>query len=152
EKVFISRECDLSFLQPEPGVIIDAGANVGYASVFFAETFPKARIIAIEPEPANFALLQQNTAPYANVTPVRAAIWPHAASVSIENPNDEAWAFRVQEGDRSNGNTIRGVSVPELVAEHGISSIDIFKIDIEGAEKELFQPGCESWLKKTQIL
>jgi hypothetical protein len=55
---------------PFPGVpqlIIDAGANVGYASVRFAELYPNADIVAIEPDRGNFAMLQQNVAPYPRV-------------------------------------------------------------------------------------
>jgi hypothetical protein len=44
----------------EPKTIVDAGANIGLTSVYFANRWPKARIIAIEPEPSNYALLLKN--------------------------------------------------------------------------------------------
>jgi FkbM family methyltransferase len=58
-----------------PPVIIDAGANVGLCAVFYANRFPDARIIAIEPEPSNYEMLKKNTAPYPNITTVHAALW-----------------------------------------------------------------------------
>ena len=58
-----------------PPVIIDAGANVGLSAVFYANRFPNARIIAIEPEPSNYEMLKRNVVPYSNVTPVQAALW-----------------------------------------------------------------------------
>jgi len=152
EKIFISREYDLPGVDTNPRVIIDVGANVGYASVFFAERYPEARIIAIEPEEENFSLLQRNTAPYRNVTSLRAALWPHPAAVSIDNPNDASWAFRIRERPLPTGDAVRGISMMELLDEYDIADIDLLKIDIEGAEKEVFQAGCESWLERTRVL
>ncbi len=59
----------------EPGVIIDAGANIGTSSIFFARKYPGARIFAIEPETSNFTLLKKNTRKYRNIVPIKAAIW-----------------------------------------------------------------------------
>ena len=43
-------------------LIIDTAGNIGADAVFFAYAFPKARVIAIEPDPAKFQLLNANTA------------------------------------------------------------------------------------------
>jgi hypothetical protein len=48
-------------------VIIDGGANVGYASLYFAACFPDALVVAIEPDPASFALLCRNVAQFQNI-------------------------------------------------------------------------------------
>ena len=48
-----------------PGFIIDAGANIGIASLYFLHQYPNARIVAIEPHPGNSELLRKNLAPYA---------------------------------------------------------------------------------------
>src|SRR3989344_5879030 len=57
--IFVEGEYNI---QPktEPSFIIDAGANVGFTAVYFANRFPKARIIAIEPEESSFNLLKRN--------------------------------------------------------------------------------------------
>ena len=47
---------DLPF---NPTVIVDAGANCGISPVYFALRVPNAKIIALEPEPSNFAILQK---------------------------------------------------------------------------------------------
>ncbi len=43
-------------------LILDAGANIGASVVYFARTFPRAHLVALEPAPDNFALLQANAA------------------------------------------------------------------------------------------
>ena len=64
-QVFINQDYDLKRLQrygdimgwyqqSEKPVIIDAGANIGAASLWFSLTFPKAKIIAVEPDIGNF--------------------------------------------------------------------------------------------------
>lgn len=42
-----------------PRVIVDAGANIGLASLFFANKYADAKIIAIEPEEHNFKILKK---------------------------------------------------------------------------------------------
>src|SRR5207245_10256087 len=54
EQVFIDREYDLPIGDRRPKFIIDGGANVGCASVFFSRKFPQASIWAFEPERSNY--------------------------------------------------------------------------------------------------
>ena len=63
-EIFIARDYDFP-VHREIRTIIDAGANIGLSSVFFAHKYPRARVVAIEPEAENFALLQRNTRGYA---------------------------------------------------------------------------------------
>ena len=54
--VFEERDCDVG-LAPEPGLIIDGGANVGFASVLFANKYPRTRILAVEPHRDNTVII-----------------------------------------------------------------------------------------------
>ncbi len=152
EKVFISREYDFPFPNGQPALIIDAGANVGYASLFFTHRFAEARVIAVEPERVNYELLIRNTAPYANITTVRAALWSRSTTLRIANPHDEPWAFRVVEAAAADSEAVQGVTVPELMALAAAETVGILKIDIEGAEQEVFGPSSEMWLSKVHVI
>jgi hypothetical protein len=59
-EVFLQQAYRLALQRP-PSVIVDAGANIGLTSVYFALRYPAARIVAVEPEASNFALLTTNT-------------------------------------------------------------------------------------------
>jgi hypothetical protein len=48
----------------EPKLILDCGANVGYASAYFLSRYPRTFVIAVEPDPKNFAQLVKNLEPY----------------------------------------------------------------------------------------
>jgi FkbM family methyltransferase len=149
EKVFLDQEYRIDMADLAPRLIIDAGANVGYAALFFARRFPSARVLAVEPEAANFAQLVRNTAAYPRVTPIHAALWSRAEPLAIANPQAESWSFQVAAGAQGG---VRGVTVPELLGLAGAERVDILKLDIEGAEKELFADGAERWLGRVGML
>jgi len=128
--------------------IIDAGAYAGYSTVYFATHHPDAKIIAIEPDPENFSLLCANCSAYANVHPVHAGLWKSSACLRIKNAGVEKWAFRLIETDQPAADTIKGVTIPDLMKQFGVGRIDILKLDIEGAEAGLFSSGFEAWLDK----
>ncbi|HEY7772510.1 MAG TPA: FkbM family methyltransferase, partial [Marinagarivorans sp.] len=67
QQVFIDREYQFK-VSKQPKVIVDAGANIGLAAIYFANQYPNAKIIAIEPEKGNFDQLTANTKPYPNIT------------------------------------------------------------------------------------
>jgi predicted O-methyltransferase YrrM len=46
-------------------LILDCGANIGLSSIWFARKYPRATVIAVEPESENFRMLTMNTAEYA---------------------------------------------------------------------------------------
>jgi FkbM family methyltransferase len=152
-QVFLNHEYSLPQTM-KPGLIIDAGANVGYASVYFANRYPEARITAVEPEASNVALLRENIAPYPNINLVQAGLWHRNMLLTIGNPEDEKWLFQVKEADSDRqpvANSIEAVTINDLLAAAGADRIDILKIDIEGAEKEVFAHSQE-WLDKVGMI
>jgi FkbM family methyltransferase len=150
-EVFIQQAYRISLRQP-PAVIVDAGANIGLTSVYFAIRYPSARIIAVEPEASNFALLQANTAPYANVTPVRAALWRENTGVDVIDPGKGKWGFQtVADAGRPAIQRVPGMTVDALMDRCGLQAIDVLKIDIEGAEKEVFAD-ASAWIDRVGVL
>lgn len=149
EKVFVEEEYRLpdynnSEFAIRPKLIIDAGANVGMTSLYFAHTFPDATIIAIEPESSNFELLSRNCAAIPNIILKKAALWPSEAKLQIRDENTDKWMFSVEPGKGSG--SIDTVTIPGILEATKLGHIDLLKIDIEGAERELFEAGAERWL------
>jgi FkbM family methyltransferase len=147
-KVITEREYDFSEIA-EPLTIVDAGANIGLASIYFAHKFPRARVISLEPEAANFELLQRNARGYANIECVPKALWAESGTVNIFDPGEGAWAFRtISEGDQAGSKCVGSVdciNVRDLMSKFGLQRIDLLKIDIEGSEKEVFE-GSAAWI------
>ena len=149
-QVFMQQEyaIDYGF---EPEVIIDGGANVGFAAVYFAERFPGARSVSVEPEESNFALLERNVAPYANVTPVRGALWWKKETLSFRDPDAAKWSFEVEAGEAAADAGIEAFTVPELLAMVGAEEAGLLKLDIEGAELGLLEHP-ESWKPQVRAM
>jgi FkbM family methyltransferase len=112
-------------------VIIDCGANIGLASLWYAAKFPEAKIIAVEPEPENFRILTMNAAGYSNITVVCGAISDRQARVSLHNVGDEPWAWETVESEAGDGLTY---TIPSLMKGLPDLELMIVKIDIEGAK------------------
>jgi len=139
EQIFIDRDYDPVAQLPSP-LIIDCGANVGYASALFLSRFPGAALVAVEPDPSNFSVLERNLAPYDNpIRLVEGAVWSSNTTLSLEEApyrDGEEWSRQVT-ASRGPG-AVRAYDIPTLLAESGHDRIGLLKVDIEGAECELF--------------
>lgn len=138
-------------LPPRASLIIDAGANIGLASVFFANRYSQATILAVEPSGPNVTLLRQNIAPYPHVTIREAGLWHKKEPLHFLNPTADFWAFRVEPCKPEEAN-FPSVTIPELLEAHGQTPIDILKMDIEGSERQLLLEGDASWLDRVNLL
>ena len=152
EQVFIDGEYDIPGIRQEPGFILDAGANIGCASIFFARRYPSATIWAIEPERSNFAILSENAATRKRIVPVEGAVWKTDGEVAIVNPTDDKWAFRVQSNCGGNRTTVKAFSIPSIMEMAGVEHIDILKLDIEGAEKEILEFSSTRWMHRVSTI
>ncbi len=84
-EIFIKQHYEF-LVKKSPEVIIDAGANIGLASIYFANKYPKAKIIAIEPEKGNFAILKKNVSPYSNIFLIQAVLWNKNEKINLLDP------------------------------------------------------------------
>jgi len=151
-KIFIDEEYKLP-VNIEPKLIVDGGANIGCASVFFANRYPGAQIIAIEPEESNFSLLEVNTRHYTNIRLIKAALWNKNGNLKIiEFEEYKKWGFRVEETQSFNSDTIKAITLTDVLKKPQYDRIDILKLDIEGAEKEVFTNNYEEWLPKVGVI
>lgn len=151
-KIFKDVEYGLPYPDSEVSFIIDGGSNAGYSTLYFAHRFPNAKIISVEAEASNYELVVKNTRLYPNIIPLHAALWHRNAMLKIDNPNAGKWAFRVSEADQERTSMVKAVTIDELLESYQGQEISILKLDIEGAEKELFESGYERWLNQVEVL
>ena len=133
----------------EPKLIIDCGANVGYSSVYFLEKFPSAHVVAIEPDPSNFRLLVKNLTRFGSrAEAIQGGIWSETGKLKTvlgEFGDGREWATTVREVNPNENPDTLAFDIP-AVTPVGYDRISLLKIDIEGAEIELFSNGSNRWL------
>jgi len=145
DQIFVERQYQcLDNLEPK--LIVDCGANVGYSSAYFLSRFRQSYLLAVEPDPANFALLQKNLAPYrGRFDAIQAAVWPRQEGLRFNSAfagSGQEWARAVEPTRDGDINTI---DIPSLIKRSPYDRISLLKIDIEEAERELFS-STDQWL------
>jgi len=128
-------------------VIIDAGANVGAASLWFAQAFREAQVVAIEPDPGNAKLLRLNVAGEGRISVLEAAIAGEPGRVSLAG-NGMSWAVQTI---RSDHGELQAVTMEQSVATVPNGELFIAKIDIEGFELDLFA-GDQNWIDRATVI
>ncbi len=131
--------------------IIDAGGNIGLTSVYFSAHFPNASIVSVEPDIDNFNVLTANLT-QKSVTCIWGAVWYHNGQLTLVNDfrDQLSWSRRVQEVEQNTNHVVPAYSIMHIKEQHNFDCIDILKIDIEGAEKELFAE--PTFLKYTKCI
>ena len=133
-------------------LIIDAGANVGAASIWFAMQYPDARVLAIEPEPSIAAICRKNVEAAPNVEVVEAAIGATPGHVSLSPPGTESFAIQTtRQSAQADAGSVRIVTISELLEASPDQELLIAKVDIEGFEADLFAQNIE-WLDSLPVL
>jgi FkbM family methyltransferase len=117
----------------QPRTVVDLGSHIGVSVIWFRSQFPQARILAVEPDPESFHKLALNTGELPGVELRECAI-TEADGTEVELKHTrEAWTSSLG-GAADRVVQVRGRSLDALLAEAGIDSIDLMKIDIEGSE------------------
>jgi len=133
-------------------IIIDLGANIGAETIRFAKMHPKARIFAVEAVKENFNTLVLNTKNNSNIKPIFAAIWDKKANLKLISRSSGSQSWYLRESVQDEDSDIRGVILDEILKENNIFEIDILKVDIEGAEKQLFSISCKQWIHSVKCI
>lgn len=122
-----------------PATILDIGGNIGAAAIYFARTYPAARVFTFEPVASNYALLAKNIAPYPLIRGFNVALGARDETIElIESPDrDNFGGFSVfQRGATAECRRIpvECRSVGSVLREIGVEVPDLVKVDTEGAE------------------
>lgn len=138
-----------------PSTILDLGANIGMASIYFSRQYPQAQIACVEPIGDNLRLLRNNLA----MNDVKAYIFSAAIDVAdgkaVMELGDKDYAHRISEQHRITpvGSTlvVSALSVGTILDRLRWDRVGLLKVDIEGHEKTLFAKNCD-WLHRIDAM
>jgi FkbM family methyltransferase len=138
--------------------IIDLGANIGLASLYFAGHYPSCRLLAVEPNPPTYRVLTanlRNLIESGRCRTLQAAVWGSerklVADPSQGKEHYSAFATREASGAEADDETMQGFPITSIIRDSGFETVDLLKVDIEGAEVELFKGDLE-WLRRVRAI
>jgi FkbM family methyltransferase len=122
-------------------VVLDAGANCGATSVFFARHYPDAAIHSFEPGSAPRAILRRNTDDYANI---------QVHPIGLHSIDQVVPLYKGGEDDILGSIFRRDINIDESepvslraagawAAENAVDRIDVLKVDVEGCEVDVLE-------------
>ncbi len=136
----------------EAEVILDAGANLGNHSIYWAVHTSAGKIVAFEPYEANFELLKRNIArnTAGQVVCEQKAAGSRSGQVRLAAPVERSSlgnaSFCYCENEEMTEDAVaEAVSLDDYVREAGLGQVDFVKIDTEGFELEVLR-GMDSLL------
>lgn len=131
-------------------LIVDAGANIGASTLWFASNFPGSHVVAIEPEKDNCELLRKNCYGL-SYDLLEGGISSHRGSGFVHDPGGGEWSYQVR--PNGNGQRVPLHAAADIVADAKASGKQPFlcKIDIEGGEVELFRDNLD-WVGQFAVI
>jgi len=141
-KEIVLDDCYLRGLdgfRSERPFIIDVGANIGFFSLYAASVYPNARIIAYEPMPPNFTLLEKNfwRNESADLTSVNKAVGSVSGTLRLHyhlNRQYPTAPSLFKTNDASLTIDVESNTLEEVLEQWNPGRVDLLKLDCEGAE------------------
>jgi FkbM family methyltransferase len=149
-KILLRRGAKAEYCIPEsfnPRLVWDIGANIGAASLYFSERYPRAEIHCFEPMPENCAMIARNIEGLDRIRMHPFALGAKEGTLEIR-PSDSAlnlggFSFHDAGTAKTLGQKVQ-VRTPRSIIEDGTApEPDLVKIDVEGAEYDIltaFEP------------
>ncbi len=135
--------------------IIDGGCHVGRFALDALDTFPRARVLAFEPDPESFASAARNTASRPEIQILNCALGetagraeffrgPKTATNSLlPRPSGEEQPYYPPDAALVGGSFVDVVKLETICSDHGIGHIDLLKLDLQGGELAALRGAAE---------
>jgi FkbM family methyltransferase len=130
---------------PEDAMVIDIGANIGDFTIQVARRCPRGRIVAVEPITANVRMIETQIAlnRVSHVQTVRAALGATCTNTALAVAG---MTSRISE-HADDAEAVAMITLERLMDDYSIETVDLLKLDCEGAEWDIL-PAAESVLPR----
>jgi FkbM family methyltransferase len=135
KEMFLERQYELEDIDAK--VILDLGSNVGASIAFLRASHPDAQIIGFEPDPRTYNRLRCTVFPLQGVQVYQWAVAGRSGRVSF-HPAQHSWESALAAADDDGTIEVDAITVPDLLSRLGIDRVDLLKVDVEGADWQMF--------------
>lgn len=133
-------------IKSEAPIILDLGCNIGLTVVDFKSVYPKSHIYAYEMDKENYLLALKNCLSLSDCNINNLAIWFESISIQYNKKvNVDAYAITLNESNSEALGSADTITLGQIIEQNELNRIDYVKMDIEGAEKEIFMNNLD-WL------
>ncbi len=154
EDILVDNEYGPYFPMHEKVNIVDAGAHYGYFSLYaHLNSSPGSTIIALEPSPANFSVLQSNLdkCGATNVVALPRAMTVDGREVHFDT-RGLSISHHISNERKDETNTVEGIALNQILEQYEWDHIDFLKMDIEGAEFDYILKTSGEQLQKIRVI
>lgn len=154
--ILIDKEYSDLPLRSQPKRILDLGANIGLGLLALHDQYPQANLAGVDADPRNFPLLLKNLSDnQMNIPLLAAAISGESGILGLRIGSNSTCSTLI-DGELIHPSQTGSVNIPCLTMPQvldwlGWPSIDLLKVDIEGAEESLFSHSPE-WLHNVEAI
>ena len=129
-----------------PKYMVDAGAYIGDTAAFFLTRYKELKVISLEPNDDNFRMAKTNLNPYGKrVILLQKALWGTDKQMGFVGNQTVGQVSETGDG-------VECISIPTLMHRYCMPWLDILKMDIEGAERDVFESNAERWLSLVELI
>lgn len=134
---------------PEKPIIVDLGSNIGLTILDYHNTYKESMIYGYELDRGNYNLAKLNCDNIKNIHLFNKAVWLHDHGVYYNSDvNSDAYSVDSDSGSKDKLNYIESVTISKIMESNNIDFIHYLKMDIEGAEKQIFFDANLDWLDR----
>ncbi len=144
----------LSRFKDRQPFVLDCGGHIGSFSMYIKSMWPNAKVLAMEPVPENLELFKKNMERngFEDVSIIPYALYGNSGTYYIDLAGKQFDAVHVtmQKPSHNEYITIEAKTLDQVVAQNNVPTIDLMKLDIEGAEYHVFEHSLEALSKNVR--
>jgi FkbM family methyltransferase len=136
---------------PAPACVVEVGTNIGVGLALLAARYPGARLLGVEPDPANAALARVNVAGFGpRVQVVEAAVWDRDGHVSLQREGRAATGYETADEPGPVVARTLDALLADFAPEAGV---DYLYLDAEGAHARVLHGADEAgWPGRVRVI
>ncbi|MEX2308348.1 MAG: FkbM family methyltransferase [Pirellulales bacterium] len=161
EEVFVKRNYADYFPFYQRNNVLDIGGHFGYFSIFAAlNSAPGTRVVTVEPAARNLGVLRANIARMGldQIQPLHGAVAETTGTATMHVTRAHNCSLIAEHsrglaaGDEVTSETVPTFTLADVLAQHNLDSVDVLKLDCEGAEYGIIYESPKEVLQRSGLI
>lgn len=158
QEIFYKGEYSFTRRRESP-TILDCGANIGIASLYFTQIAPLAKIYAFEPNPISYAILSKNQSVnnLSRLSTYNVALSDSTSEATLylnsQSPSSTSASLVSKEMTSAKNYVVKTMKLSDFLSKLNPDVIDLIKLDVEGSEEVVYDDLLTNgWIDKVECI